>query len=337
MIGKGGVLASSLNRGLLKHGLTPTSCGMDGTACLPGTRGFVYVATGDLFFREAAESAASLRAANPSARICLIADKIHGEKFWDDLVIAENPSFDFRDKLLMSLCPYEKFIYLDADTYITGELSEVFELLEDFDIIGHQLFEGRDYKCPGVPESFPEFNGGVFGYRRSPAVEKFFSHLLATYLEHRSRNTGGFYDYSNVSEQKAFRITLYRSGLRHSVLGPEYNFIVQHVQFACVKVKILHGRPNSELKRIALIVNAELGPRAWVPILDSCVGQRMTIGGWATVSGTAFVQALRKLAFVVAPAGLRRNLRRSRILRKVFLRNEGPPPTEVEHKRKWGL
>ena len=113
---------------------------------MPGTRGFVYVATGELFFREAAESASSLRTSNPNERICLVADRVHGKKFWDDLVLVESPSFDFRDKLLVSRCPYEKFIYLDADTYVTGELSEVFELLENFDIIGHQLFEGRDYK-----------------------------------------------------------------------------------------------------------------------------------------------------------------------------------------------
>ena len=337
MTDKGGVRASSLNRELLKYRLAPSSCTMDGATCLPGTRGFVYVATGELFFREAAESASSLRTSNPNERICLVADKVHGEKFWDDLVLVESPSFDFRDKLLVSRCPYEKFIFLDADTYVTGELSEVFELLEDFDVIGHQLFEGRDYKCPGVPESFPEFNGGVFGYRRSPPVEKFFADLLATYLEHRAHNTGGFYDYSNVSEQKAFRITLYKSGLRHSVLGPEYNFIVQHVQFACVKVKILHGRPNSELKRIARLVNAELGSRAWIPILDSCVGQKMAVSGWVKVAGLSFLQALRKLAFVVTPSGLRRHFRSSRILRQIFLRNESPPPREVEHKRKWGL
>lgn len=68
-----------------------------------GTSGFAYVATGELFFREAAEAAGHLRAANPTARICLIADRIHGAKFWDDLVLAENPHFDFRDKLLMGV------------------------------------------------------------------------------------------------------------------------------------------------------------------------------------------------------------------------------------------
>ena len=132
-------------------------------------------------------------------------------------------------------------------------------------------------------------------------------------------------------------MALYESGLRHSVLGPEFDFIVQHLQFACAAVKIFHGRPSSELQRIERIVNARLGQRAWVPILDLCVMQQLTLGGWATVAWRAFLQVLRRLGQVLLPGGLRRKLRESPALRRQFLRNDEAPATAVEHKRKWGL
>jgi hypothetical protein len=302
-----------------------------------GTCGFAYVATGELFFREAAEAVRYLRTVNPAARVCLIADRVHGEKFWDDLVLVEKPHYDFRDKLLMALCPYERFIYLDTDTYVAADLSEMFGLLENFDVIGHQLFEGHDYSCPGVPDAFPEFNAGVFGFRRGPAVDRLFAQWREQYDRYRALNTGGVYDYANASDQKSFRIALYGSGLRHSVLGPEFNFIVQHVQFACAGVKIFHGRPFRELRRIAGLVNARLGARAWVPILDRCVMQHQPAGGWAQISLRAGRQALRMLGLAVLPGGLRRKLRGLPLLRRLFLRNEEPPTSSIEHKRKWGL
>ena len=300
-----------------------------------GTWGFVYVATGAIYFHEAAVAARYVRATNPQARICLVTDKVHGEKFWDDIVLPEKPSFTFRDKLLMSLCPYERFVYLDSDTCVTGDLTELFDLLIGFDVIGHQLFEGHDYRIPEVPDAFPEFNGGIFGFRRGPAVAELFRRWLEIYVAYAARNKDGFYDYTNVGDQKGFRIALYQSGLRHSVLGPEYDFIVQHVQFACAAVKVFHGRPFSELERIERVVNARLGQRAWIPILDGCIMQNQTAGGWARIAWRTGLQALRMAGLVILPAGLRRRFREMPALRRMFLRNEEPSKKTPEQIRKW--
>jgi hypothetical protein len=302
-----------------------------------GTQGFVYVATGELFFREAAEAVRRLRAANPGARVCLVADRAAGEPFWDDLVVIEQPAFDFRDKLHLARCPYDRFVFLDTDTHVAGDLGELFELLRGHDVIGHQLFEGHDYRMAEAPDVFPEFNTGVLGFRRGPAVERLFVRWRELYTEYRARNTGGHYDYANVSDQKSFRVALYQSGVRTAVLGPEFNFIVQHVQFACAAVKILHGRPFSELERIERVVNARLGQRAWVPILDLCVRQHQTAGGWARIAFRAGLQTLRMAGLVVLPAGWRRRFREMPVLRRLFLRNEEPAKVAGEHKRKWGL
>ena len=126
--------------------------------------GFVYVATGECYRGEAAVAAAQLRRTNPGARICLIADRAEGPVFWDDFVLLDRPAFGFRDKLAMHLCPYDRFVFLDTDTYVGADLTEVFQLLDHFDVAGHQLFEGHDYRLPDVPDAFPEFQGGMLDY-----------------------------------------------------------------------------------------------------------------------------------------------------------------------------
>jgi hypothetical protein len=160
---------------------------------------------------------------------------------------------------------------------------------------------------------------------------------MEIYLAYSALNTGSFYDYTNVGDQKGFRIALYQSGLRHSVLGPEYDFIVQHVQFACAAVKIFHGRTFADLQRIERIVNARLGQRAWVPILDLCVMQHESAGGWARLAWRTGLQALRMAGLVILPAGLRRRFRENAVLRRLFLRNEAASVQPPESKRKWGL
>jgi hypothetical protein len=74
-----------------------------------------------------------------------------------------------------------------------------------------------------------------------------------------------------------------------------------------------------------------------VPILDACVSQQLTFGGWAAVAWRAGLQALRRLGLLVLPAGLRRRFRGTPVLRRLFLRNEEAPGPDAEHRRKWGL
>lgn len=62
---------------------------------------------------------------------------------------------------------------MDSDTYITGTISEFFEILELVDFAITQEFkltsktENLDYK-----NIFPEFNSGVIVFRNSVAMKK---------------------------------------------------------------------------------------------------------------------------------------------------------------------
>jgi len=124
----------------------------------------------------------------------------------------------------MRLSPWQHTLFLDTDTYVTTDLGHLFEMLEDgFDLLAHQLFEGHNYGLEGVPDAFPEFNTGVIGFRNTPDVQRFFEDWNTWY---------GRYVPSITCDQRSFRKAVYLSGLRHSVLTPEYNFRPLSTNFA---------------------------------------------------------------------------------------------------------
>lgn len=284
--------------------------------------GVVYVATGRRFADEARDATAQLKRTNPALPVCLVTDQPdYLPAFWDDRVLVSHPHFGFRDKILMGLCPYERFLYLDTDTFVAADLADVFTLLERFDFVGHQLFEGHDCPLPGVSDAFCEFNGGVLGFRRSPALEGFFARWLANYDAFYAQNAAGAYHYSNASDQKSLRLTVYQSQLRVGVLGPEYNFTPQHLDFACARVSIIHGRGHHHLEDIERRLNARLVNRVYVPRLDAVIaddtaGPELRRLWWMTT-----LQLFRRAGRRLTPLALRDWLRQNRLFRSLFLRN----------------
>lgn len=286
--------------------------------------GFVYVATGDRYLQEAAHSAAVLRRTNPGARICLVTDKPGALQFWDDLVLIDRPTFSFRDKLEMRLCPYSKFIYLDTDTCVVGDLGEVFQLLERFDFAGHQLFEGHDSPIPGVPDPFMEFNGGVLAFRRSPAIEAFFDCWMAHYDAFRSPGRPDRDAYANITDQKSLRLALYESDLRLAFLGPEYDFTPANVNFACAAVRIIHGR-GDDLEKFARRLNARLGNRVYHPALDVVLHARLSGMELRKLWRRSMLQLLRGAFVACTPLALRNLLRRNETIRRLFVSGRFAP------------
>jgi hypothetical protein len=239
--------------------------------------GFVYVATGAKYAREAAESAASLRRYHPEARVCLITDSNpEGEPFWNDLVVLEQAAFNFRDKIEMRRAPYERCIYLDTDTTVWGDLSELFTVLTRYDVCGVQYAEGQDYVMPdGIPHAFPEMNGGMIGFTKSDATGEFFRLWEKFYEEFRALNRDGHYHYSNMGDQKSLRAALWHSGVRHFSVGGEFNFIPFKSDFAALPVAVLHTRARRGQEELIARLNKKLGRRAYFPALDTVVMNKM--------------------------------------------------------------
>jgi hypothetical protein len=242
-------------------------------------RRVVYVATGERHIGEVGDSLRSLWRHEAGMPVSLHVDRDHQGSLErlgvpapqrpDLLEIHDvpNPTYSWSDKpiaLAQGGPDGEDVLFLDTDTRICGGLEEIFELLGPFDLAAAHAPIRLDRRQPGdvagrVPSSFPELNTGVVAFRRTRAVAELIDRWRHLHIEILgSAGPGG------VGDQAAFRIALFHSGLRFSVLTPEFNCRFGFPTYLQGPVRILHGRGPS-LERIERELNESTGPRVYVP------------------------------------------------------------------------
>ncbi len=230
------------------------------------SRGFVYVATGARYIAEACLSAASLRAAMPAARIALVTDAppLDAAHLFDTVLVRTDVQHRPIDKLLAWEAPFERCVFLDTDTHVSGDLSELFDVLETHDLAATpETLRGLHYQLPGVPGAFSEFNTGVIAFRRTAATAAFFQSWRADYQ--RLHASHGF-----VSDQPAFRWSAFRGPARVAPLPSEFHFLALTPNYVMWQVRLVHGR--GDLPALSRDLNAQLGARAYVPGLGPVAG-----------------------------------------------------------------
>jgi len=171
---------------------------------------------------------------------------------------------------LLSQTPYDRTIFLDADTYICGDLDSMFDLLDKFDLaIAHDTF--RSYVrgnteilklVQRIPGSFPMFNSGVIAFKKTQAVRQFLEKWQSLYERDSELDTlsgKGF-----CQDQPPFREALYYSNVHFTVLPTEYNCRFIHPVFLNEKVKVLHG-PSQDYVTLEAEINRRLGNRVFLP------------------------------------------------------------------------
>jgi hypothetical protein len=180
------------------------------------SRGVVYVATGAAHLEAARRSAASLRASNPGLPVALFTDAPAPGPEFDHVEPVEAPHIRSKvDALWRS--PFAESLYLDGDTRVMGSLDDGFALLARFDIAAAHVPRWylptyqRQWRH-AVPPSFPQHDGGVIFYRRTPAVTAFLEAWRDAY------HAAGF-----EADQVTFRDLLWASDLRIAVLPEVFN------------------------------------------------------------------------------------------------------------------
>jgi len=276
--------------------------------------GFVYVATGLRFVKEAAESAQYLKR-HQNEKICLITDRLYPEVnvFWDDIILLDNVHFNLKDKTYIYKSPYYKCVFLDTDTYVTENVSELFLLLDEFDLAAHQLYEGHEYEMEGVPHAFPEFNTGVIAYRNTEEFENFCLQWNTLY-DHYEKDT--------PNDQRSFRKTVYHSKLRHTVISPEYNYRPLTTNFAIQKLKIIHGRTFPLLQQLEKKMNKKTVHRAYVPTLDAVVSDYMELPDLWNIWKRSSILFIKEIGKKLTPISFRNAIRNNKIIRRTFLKND---------------
>lgn len=214
--------------------------------------GVVMVATGESYLTMACNAAESVKRHTPSLPIHLYTDTDVVAQCFDHVTRLDQPWRRSKIDAMIS-APFERNLFLDADLFVVADISDVFKLLDRFDIaLAHDQERnsphGRATWRMGLPACFPQFNSGVVAYRRSEAV-------LAVMRAWRAAVRDG----DLQRDQGALRELLWNSDLRIATLPPEYNLAdlssILRLSGASLAPRIIHhyaihrapphGVPNS--------------------------------------------------------------------------------------------
>lgn len=196
--------------------------------------GVYYIATGEQFVQEAEVSAQSVRDVMPDVPIAIATDVDPSFEF-DHIINISEPEHGFIDQIdNLHRSPFDKTIHFDTDIYVDSDVTDLAELLNQFEIGAAHNHNREVYDPPGVPDSFPEYNTGVVVYRNDDQFRKFTREWKDNYLELVTEN--------NTQNQPSFRKTLFESDLRIATLTPEYNCMVRYPGHIKNDLKIAHSR-----------------------------------------------------------------------------------------------
>ncbi len=173
----------------------------------------MYVATGKSYFEEALESIKSLHTHTPTLSVTLFTDQ---EELVDD-----------KD--------FETTLYLDTDTSIEQDISDVFELLKDHDIAVAKNLYPIPTHYPDIDPSISIINTGVILYRNTEKVRNLFDMWLKDYKAHtdiEQKDEPSFY--ATFLKEKPDFITLPRT----------YNYRDRAEPLSKASAKIIHRQRN---------------------------------------------------------------------------------------------
>ena len=221
------------------------------------TQGILYIATGEKYIHAAIRSAKTVNTYCPNLRIHLYADwqnydfKFEQSPFpFSSIGKIENPHR--RSKVdYMASTPFDKTLYLDTDTTLNADISDMFRVLERFDIaLAHAHKRNTEVNIAPwrieIPQAFPQYNSGVILYRSNPIVIQFLKDWSSFYQEADLRH-----------DQPTLRELLWLSDLRIATLPPEYN-----VRF--MKYHFLWSKSEAETK----IFHLKQLHKGWLPWLN---------------------------------------------------------------------
>jgi len=221
------------------------------------SRGVLYIGFGDNFVKEMLFSAESVKVNCPTMHITVFSDREVDSEFVDECRLIEVKHI--RAKVdYIQFAPYDETIFLDTDTIVDHDISEMFGILEKYDFaMCHDLARKRENVSKLIPEyddipyAFSEVNPGVMVFSKNERVDSFFSNWREL-----------FYKYFNVwpYEQPTFRVALWQSDMSLYILPIEYNVRGKNVREKAVnmhdefgeghlKARVYHMHADSKINQ----------------------------------------------------------------------------------------
>lgn len=186
-------------------------------------KGFLYIAFGESFTKEALMSIKTLKRFN-SEPVALFTDQPRTEDFSGlvDIYGKIEPQH-IRVKVdFVGSSPFAKTVYLDSDTVIVRNISDMFDVLDRFDVgLVHDYARKRlkysklvpEYEA--IPYGFSEFNGGIMAYNSSDATREFLDMWQKYFYK--------YYQQTNGWDQVSLRVSLWNSSVKIHTFPFEYN------------------------------------------------------------------------------------------------------------------
>lgn len=235
--------------------------------------GVLYLASGREYIDQAITSAASVKRHHEDLPITIYTDHRINADVFDTVRTLDESITHMGESLLNSdQIPYERTLYLDADTLVCADISGVFDMLDRVDIaLAHDeartrwpraLYDRNDIE---IPHAFTEFNTGVMAFRDAPVVEELFQRWDEYYESFH-------WDLSDPTadggpNQPSLRLALWEHDIDIGTLLPEYNVMLHTSGRFSGPVRILHaGLSDTNLAEFEKCINRTVDTR--VAILD---------------------------------------------------------------------
>jgi len=224
-------------------------------------KGVLYIATGKNFIDEALRSAENTRQ-KTDLPISLVTDSPTDADVFDQVIIDDDPTHSFYDKIRnIGKSPYEKTIFLDTDTYLLKDISDVFDVLERKDIattIDPNEWELRfepDHAFESIPEEYPLFQTGVICFRFTDQTRELIDKWHDLHNNKKMR-----------SDQSSFRAAMYDTEIQHVALSDLYNCLIGWPMQVTGQVKVIHDtlgkiESQSDINTIDRTLNDSHKPR----------------------------------------------------------------------------
>jgi hypothetical protein len=235
------------------------------------TTGAIYIITQDSRYTGLLlNSAASLKRVMPDLPITVFTQFPLESPDFERVIHVDGSQDGFYDKtLFIQQTPYERTLFIDADTYVVEPVRELFTILDQFDFAAtHEEYLNTDwwnrYPRPDIPPSFPEFNTGILAYKRSLRMDgalKEWSRMYQSFLESHPGQ--------KINDQPFFRAAVYGNPVRIATLTREYNCKFRGQGYLNGRAKILHGHVNLQLEKAFVgkaldALNASSRPRVYI-------------------------------------------------------------------------
>lgn len=210
--------------------------------------GFLYIFTSDQYVDECIDSILSLKKFN-NEKICIFTESKFRNDFekYVDIFIPIKSNINRPKIEFMSLSPFKNTVYLDTDTFIVSDISDLFQLSSKIDLAAvychsrkRKLYSTKIPSYNKIPYSFSELNSGVIFFKKSKKIDSFFQLWKKNYYK--------YFLITNGWDQPSFRIALWEANINIFPLPVEYNVrpksIMKKINNNLTKLGINHMQPK---------------------------------------------------------------------------------------------